>query len=278
MPLPKEFQFSQTSLQDYIDCPRRFELRYVLEQAWPALEAQPVQEHERHLWRGIAFHRMVHQHVIGIPVESLSAGLEDDDLARWWDAYLGARSALGLEEAGASCALAEMALSTCIAGRRLIAKYDLVSVCDGQVTVIDWKTDRRRPTADRLRARMQTFVYPFVIVEAGAPMLGLEVVHPEQVRMVYWFAEHPSQSEIVRYDAAQHDNARVYLTRAIDEILSVRDGEFPLTDDVRRCRYCVYRSLCDRGVSAGQLDDLAEDEEPMPDIDLDLEQIAEISY
>ena len=53
-----------------------------------------------------------------------------------------------------------------------------------------------------------------------------------------------------------------------------------MTDDGRRCSFCVYRSLCDRGVEAGEMgaseDDL--DEEKALEIDLDFEQIAEIEF
>lgn len=31
MNLPGSFHFTQSSLQDYLDCPRRFQLRYVLD-------------------------------------------------------------------------------------------------------------------------------------------------------------------------------------------------------------------------------------------------------
>ena len=46
MTLPPTFQFSQNSLQDYVDCPRRFQLRYLLRQPWPAVESEPLSEYE----------------------------------------------------------------------------------------------------------------------------------------------------------------------------------------------------------------------------------------
>jgi hypothetical protein len=46
---------------------------------------------------------------------------------------------------------------------------------------------------------------------------------------------------------------------------------------VRQCRFCNYRSLCDRGVKAGFLVDLERDLEP-EEIEIDLEQIAEIEF
>ena len=47
--LPPGFQFSQRSLQDYVDCRRRFELRYLQNLAWPAVEAEPHLEQEKRL-------------------------------------------------------------------------------------------------------------------------------------------------------------------------------------------------------------------------------------
>ena len=51
----------------------------------------------------------------------------------------------------------------------------------------------------------------------------------------------------------------------------------------RRCRFCSYRSLCNRGVEAGRLDEAgADDAAAEPDFDwnagFDFEQIAEIAF
>jgi hypothetical protein len=47
MILPGDFQFSQASLQDYVDCPKRFPLCYLMKLSWPAIQAEPVSEHEQ---------------------------------------------------------------------------------------------------------------------------------------------------------------------------------------------------------------------------------------
>ena len=57
--LDPEFEFSQGSLQDYVDCQRRFQLRYVERQAWPAVEAEPFLEREEHSEQGRRFHRLI---------------------------------------------------------------------------------------------------------------------------------------------------------------------------------------------------------------------------
>ena len=63
---------SQSSLQDYYDCPRRFELRYLQRLAYPAIETEPALENEKHQKEGEYFHRLVQQHLIGIPAEQIN--------------------------------------------------------------------------------------------------------------------------------------------------------------------------------------------------------------
>ncbi len=38
MDVNTSFSFNQSSLQDYLDCSHRFQLRYVFDQPWPAVD------------------------------------------------------------------------------------------------------------------------------------------------------------------------------------------------------------------------------------------------
>ena len=55
-----------------------------------------------------------------------------------------------------------------------------------------------------------------------------------------------------------------------------RIEEFELATDEKPCKYCVYRSLCDRGVEAGG--DLEIEFESETEIVLDFDQIQEIEF
>jgi CRISPR/Cas system-associated exonuclease Cas4 (RecB family) len=271
----KNLQFSQHSLQDYADCPRRFQLRYLLGVTWPAVEAEPIAEAERRARLGQRFHHVAHQHALGIPAERLEAGIDDENLLRWWRNFLAAPPR-GLPTA---IRRAEVSLSTPLAGHRLIARYDLLAADPGErLVIVDWKTQRpKRP--NRLLDKLQSIVYPYVLVEAGAAFNGGQPVRPEQATLVYWFADLPDDPLTLTCDAARHAADRERLTALIHEI-EARDEEiWPLADDAdRACKFCAYRSLCNRGSVAGDLDDLDEDLEPEEILDVDLEQIAEIAF
>jgi len=295
MSLPPDLQFSQASLQDYVDCPRRFQLRYLLQLAWPAVEAEPAGEFEAHLAAGEAFHRLIHQHLLGLPTGRLSrmvaASAADDvegsgeagRLSAWWENYLRAGPA-DLPPARHP----EITLSAAVSGHRLLAKYDLVAIEPGRrAVIVDWKTSRNRPKRSWLSARLQTRVYRYLLVRAGTHLNAGRPISPEAIAMIYWFANHPDDPETFPYDAVQHRADGEYLAALIAEIAGLPDDGFPLTGDDRRCRFCPYRSLCGRGVEAAPLglDEGAEEvgwvepeAEAGPDTAFDFEQIAEIAF
>ena len=273
MTLPSSFQFSQASLTDYADCPRRFQLRYVLEQEWPAVESEPLVERERLADLGRRFHRLVQQHVFGLPVEPLTRAADaDPDLARWWGNYL--RLGIGdwrLSTDGKSLPpdrRAEVALSVPFGAHRLVAKYDLLASGDGRAVIVDWKTERKRADRASLLRRLQTRVYRYVLARSE-PSLA-----PESIEMVYWIAEYPSEPEVLAYDSAQLADDEIYLYRLLSDIESRAEAVWPLTPDERKCRFCTYRSLCERGVAAG----IASPHEIDMDLEIDLEEIDEIAY
>jgi len=275
--LPADLQFSQASLQDFVDCPRRFHLRYMLKVAWPAVEAEPLEEHERHMQLGSAFHRMVQQQLLGLPEARLARMAADPDLERWWRNYSVYRPAEIIPDARR---YPEITLTAALAGRRLLAKYDLVVVEPGSRAIIfDWKTSPARPKPLTLQHRLQTRVYRYLLTCAGAHLNAGQPFAPAQIAMIYWFAEYPEAPVRLPYDATQYHADEHYLADLIEQIMALED--FAPTDDERHCVYCPYRSYCDRGIQAGNLhDDENEIAEDVVELRLgfDFEQIAEIAF
>lgn len=294
MSLPDNFQFSQSSLQDYVDCQRRFQLRYIQQRTWPAVEAEPAKDNELYMQRGSQFHHMAHQYWLGVEAEKISGQVEEDEiLSRWWENFA---NHPGFETLGVR--LPEINLSAPIAGFRIMAKYDLLllqtlrvsenndKIQDGKedpkgfkATIYDWKTSQKQPKREWLIHRLQTRVYPYLLAKAGAPLNAGNSINPEQIEMVYWYADFPDQPARFPYSKKQLDEDEAYLSKLISEIQSLGQGDAPLTEDERRCKFCVYRSLCNRGVEAGplnEIDDLSEGEGF--EVELDFDDIAEIEY
>ena len=276
MSLSADFAFTQGSLQDYADCARLFELRFIRRMRYPALESQKPLQFEKRMRQGARFHKLVQQHLLGVPAEALAASLADDaELARWWRDCL----ARGLSDLPAA-RYPEITLQTPLAGRRLIATFDLLALePGGPAVIVDWKTGARLPTQATLRGRMQTIVYRYVLAQAGAHLYDGQSIPPERIRMDYVYVALGGERLSLEYSAAQMSEDEALLSQMIAAI--DRAEAFPLTDDEARCRFCSYRSLCDRG-GAGRLEefdlDEFEDENEEEALALDVDQIAEIEF
>ncbi len=271
--LPTDFQFSQNSLQDYADCPRRFQLRYGLKLAWPAVAIEPLEAFEQRQQAGQEFHRLVHRYLLGLPEETLTRSIRDEDLLRWWRAFLASRPV------GAGTRYPEHTLSAALGPHRLTATYDLILVRPGEAIIFDWKTSQHRPKRATLAARLQTRVYRYLLVRAGAGLNAGQPFPPEAVKMLYWFAEDPEHPEYFGYTAEAYAEDEAYLTRLMQAAAEIGSDVLPPTENPQLCRFCAYRAYCDRGTQAGHLDELDMDEEALWDFALpELEQIAEIEF
>jgi hypothetical protein len=258
-------------LQDYTDCARRFQLRYIERLNYPAVESEPALENERHLQEGEYFHRLVQQSLLGLPDEKLQRLANSPDLERWWSNFARHRPVLE-----GYTLFPELGLSAPLGKYRLVAKYDLVAIRDGHAVIYDWKTYRKRPRPEWLSARLQTRVYRALLVQAGAQLNGDQPIGPEKIDMVYWFADFPTEPITFSYDAGQFKRDWDGLVKLADEIASAEI--YPLTDDRQKCLFCTYRSYCERGDHAG---DSAEAEAEMDAeelFDVNFEQIGEIAF
>lgn len=269
--LPDDFMFSQSSLQDYADCQRRFQLKYLLKQRFPAPEVDDMLEFERRMEQGEKFHLLVHQHILGIPAEILHSRITDPELIEWFEAYL----QNGLADVPQQ-RYPEKTLTIPLGAYGLLAKIDLLAIGD-TVKIIDWKTSRHIPKPDRLQSRWQTRIYQYVVTK-GASYLTGGVLKPENVEMIYWYASHAGATRRFQYSQEQFERDEYDLLQLVTDI--DRTTAFPLVEDDRHCRFCTYRSLCNRGVHAGALDayDFNDEDESLDDFIIDFDQIAEIEF
>lgn len=260
--VPDDFVLSQSNLQMYVDCKRRFFLTHIARLPWPALEASPLAEYEAAMRRGELFHLLVERATEGVTVESDALA---EPLRGWVEAWQGE----GLEGVPAGERLTEYMLETTLAAgeeddasaHRIVAKFDLLAAdAAGKVMIVDWKTNARAPTVEQLRTRLQSVIYPYVLVEAS-PNLPFGAIDPDQVIMRYWYAGAPDSPRMLRYSRDQHAANRLLLHELLADLRSLAGEEaFPKVADTeanrkRFCNFCIYRSRCERGSQAGDIAD-----------------------
>jgi CRISPR/Cas system-associated exonuclease Cas4 (RecB family) len=255
MPLDKNFVFSANNLQDFVDCPRRFELKYILNQSWPAILSQPVQELEEKMAQGSDFHRLAFQLLEGLPEERLSEGARSSKVRDWLERFTGFISPFRKDPY-----FSEYASYTTIGRYRVVAVFDFITrLDDGQIIIADWKTTESQPRREYYQERIQTLLYPLVAFETAEAIFGFEDdISPSDISLLYWFPAYPEKSIEFPFSISQLNHTREYLSNLIAEIAEKELGDFPKTDDLRRCDFCQYRSLCERGVKAAELGEIQE--------------------
>lgn len=278
--LPPDFSFSQKSLQDYRDCPRRFQLRYLEKLSWPASPSEPMERYEYLSSLGTQFHKLVHQYLSGLEPAHLQDGLTDSILQRWFDHFLDSRF-VDIPEPH----FPEISLVSRLNEFRLIAKYDLVYLeNDGKFYILDWKTSHTKPPRGWLENRIQSMLYPYLLSAAGHTLFPVPDIHPDTIYMVYWYPSDPQKPEVFHHSAHKQSQYDETLRGLLSEIQDAADGltDFPKTDVLDRCLYCRYRSFCDRGEKAGDLENhsnsLLFNHQDTDLDDLDFEQVIEIEY
>ncbi len=88
--------------------------------------------------------------------------------------------------------------------------------------------------------------------------------------MIYWYPDPTLPQVTFPYSAAQFNEDELYLSRLIEEINSLSEASFEKTDQKRRCDFCRFRTLCERGFIPGMVSEKnSEDQENIFDLDFD---------
>jgi CRISPR/Cas system-associated exonuclease Cas4 (RecB family) len=279
MQLPENFHFTASNLQDYQACERRFELKAIQQRAWPALPSQPVQEQEAHMRNGAMFHQYVHQYLLGVPAELITNLIHEPTMLPWWQNFLDTFP----EQEKHEFIAFEHTIAGFLHSFPVLAKVDAIRIQNNRWIVYDWKTGYHQPKTQTMQARIQTHFYMYLLTTNGAALNQGQPVLPEQIQMIYWYPEFPTRQILIPYSKTQHEENEHSLTTMMQEISAKEAGEFALTKETKTCQYCVYRSLCGRGMIAGDIFQYHIAENPLDDLDsllqdYEVDQIPEIVF
>lgn len=273
----ESFQLNQSNLQDFLECPRRFELKVLKDASWPASLSDPPSRFEQLTNLGDNFHKLSNQFFIGIDPQVIEDSIHDPALAELWSNFLPYANSLAEHQH-----FTEQILRTTLAGYVLVAKYDYIALLpDGNYLIVDWKTSSNKPSRSQLASRVQSYLYPFIFYEASSDLFQQSQPHPDNLVFQYWYPLAADPAETFPYSALHHQETKVKLSGIIAEIETNLQtaGHFPLTDDINFCQYCNYRSFCERGFSARPLSPIADYEsEDLANVQFDFDQIEEIEF
>ncbi len=251
-----DWTLSQSAIDTYQRCARRYYLRYVRGLDWPAPLTSSELDFEQAMRRGEQFHLLIQQHALGMDVTPMVEAGDDDILRTWWQSYL--TQARSFVPGSMKAQFTEIELAASIEDVTVMAKFDhVVFEQDGGMLIFDWKTGVPR-SQDHLARGWQSVVSQFIAAERGGqlrPSASDLQIAPGLIRLVYWHARDAGQPVRLRYDDQLHEAGRARLVSVIVEIKDLfaqgEESAFARTPDESQCRHCPYRSYCERGKEAG---------------------------
>lgn len=219
-----DLPLSATSLQDFADCPRRFELTYLKQLDWPREVNLAALE------LGNLLHRTVQQYLLGIPISNAPVISSEIDLHNLRQIVSNALSASTSCENKVEYQVQLVSGSTVIVG-----KFDFLQICpDGSVHVYDWKTDQHFKSRGYYEKRIQTKLYLWLASQLYVP----RVVHLHIVSLRGQGSHifQPSPAEIIRYGEQ--------LTELSAQVRATPEGGFNRTFDKSICEFCKFDTYC----------------------------------
>jgi len=277
MNIPENFKFSASNLKDYLDCPRRFELRYLMFLDWPAIQSEPVLEREHFIEEGKAFHHIIYQFLCGIPAEKLTPFIKGNNLSRWWRSFISHQSQLLVD----GQQMPEFKVVVPFKGFILTGQFDLlVRTPESHFIIYDWKTTSSKPNMHAMRRGIPSRLYPLLVSLTGQEILSKYSCNPDEIEMVYWFPDYPENTILLNYSNYQFQEDIEFFKSLLNQIAVTGPGNFLMTPERERCLFCQYRSLCDRGVTSGDWNQNEESATLDADasIEIDLDLTPEIEY
>ena len=259
----KELYFSQSALSIFNNCRRRFRYRYLDGLYWPA-EWGMNEEVKNDLKQGRQFHLLAERYYGQTLGETV---LESNQLLQSW---LNRLKSFCLSKNVVS---AEQELRFQKNNLKLLAKYDLLKYdkSNKKLRIYDWKTDKKSLPEKDIENSMQSRFYLYLLYEAGYDYFAPAYELKSMPELIYWNPRYPGQSIQIHYSKSDFESDKDYFNELITEILS--EAEFPLTDDLNKCRFCEYRPIC-RGKKTESKELIEED----LDLDLDWEALEEVEF
>lgn len=258
-----ELYFSQSALAIFNSCRRRFRYRYLDGLYWPA-EWGMNEEVKNDLKQGRQFHLLAERYYSQTLGETV---LKSDQLLQSW------LNRLKIFSAAENVVAAEQELRFQKDDLKLLAKYDLLKYdkTEKRFIIFDWKTDKKSLYQKDIENSMQSRFYLYLLFEAGYDYFAADYELDKRPELIYWNPRYPNQSLNIKYNQMNFQKDRDYFQKLIRKILA--ESEFPLTDDLNKCRFCEYRPIC-RGEKTEEKEIVEED----LDLNLDWEAVEEIEF
>ncbi len=226
---------SATSLGVLDQCPRLFRYLYIDRLIWPPAQAL---EDEESLRSGQQFHRLVDLYSRGRSIDTQLRTLSPQ-IRAWWQTFLASPHA---QPSGQI--FSELPLWIQVEGITVTAQLDRLRVTEQGVEILDWKTDRVRPSEAQMHRNRQTWLYPLMVCWVADRLPQVLDISPDRIQITFWYVNHPDHPFRQPYSQAQFRSHQQILQQEIHHLKHRHQEDYPMTRHTSICHSCLFRARC----------------------------------
>ncbi len=233
-------QFSQTQIQDYMLCPRRYFLSHIQKITWPEPLSPSFQKIEESNRQGKAFHLFLNRLIQGVSYKELVSQVYETELNLWLKNF---KKYNPLPENAKI--FSEVELSAIYKEILWIGYIDAAAFLPGKIQIYDWKTSRNIGDPNVLVKSPQTRLYCFL------SMLNHEnyknycgSITPDQIEMIYWYARFPSNPIHLPYSPELFEKDLIYFKDMAEKLCHENRTDYPQTIQRNNCHVCRFQTYC----------------------------------
>ena len=228
----KNFFYSQNSIKNFLECPKKFKYRYLEGISWKNSDELIKQS----LKDGEDFHILAERYFLGMDEDFYYKDI--NKLSKWMmdlkknfpknknNSYLG-----------------EYEIRQKKNGINLMARYDLISFkSTGEIEIYDWKTNKDKFHPNFGSNSLQTKIYLFLLTE-NLNLFSINYFKFKNISMTYWQTNFPDSPLRISYSSQMHEENKIYLKNLIKEINSYDFSKFEQSDK-KACKFCEFMSIC----------------------------------
>lgn len=234
------WQISQSHLNLFATCPRKFQYIYIEQLLSPCVAQQ-----SSNLALGNRFHRFMQQRELGLPTEAILAA--DQALHDSFQALANVAPNIVYPQPNTSREAEHR--RTLLKGNFLLTGiYDLLICQENQAQIIDWKTYPKPPNSKKIINSWQTRLYLYLLAETSA-------YPPDAIQFIYWFVhltEKP-QCLTIQYNEEKHQATTQDLNKLLTKIsqswkqYQQTRKSFPQVEESKGyCLDCPFTLPCER--------------------------------
>ncbi len=220
------FLYSQSSLDTFLTCNRKFKYQYIDSIRWGEIEEELAEKFKK----GEKFHTLAERYFSGIPTGE--EFLEEEDLKEYFnnlkDTFLINKD---YEYK------AEYEIRYRNDNIKLMARYDLIVFKKDSVEIWDWKTGNKKLQEKYQKEKLQTKIYLYLLKEK----LG-DKVKAENISMNYWQPQYKNDWVTINYSDEMHSRNKKELKELMKDILE--EEKFEMTENKKACQYCDFKKIC----------------------------------